>query len=236
MPFAAAWSCHPQPASALGECLGQLLEDHGPHPDLALLFVTPGYSTPDHRSPTDSSPSDSSPVDGLLGTIAALLAPAALMAISAGVLLVDSQRIERRPALALWAGWDLAACRAVRLELGAAIGLLEWIEQGEPARGQPGAAAASLLLMVEPRSFPVQDLLADVGELYPGLVVNGTLGPCQRWDWYPDGGDAKARGWPAAAEAAAGLFAAPAGPVGSPGFLHGFTASAVLLQDRSTPS
>ncbi len=231
VPFAAAWSCHPQPASALGECLGQLLEDHGPHPDLAVLFLTPDHSTPDH-----STPDDRAPVDALLGAIATLLAPAALMAVSAGVLLVDSQRIEHRPALALWAGWDLPACRAVRLELGTAVGLLEWIEQGEPVRGQPGAAAASLLLRVDPRSFPVQDLLADAGELYPGLVVNGTLGPCQRWGWYPDSGDANARRWPAAAETAAGLFAAPAGPVGSPGFLHGFTASAVLLQDRSTPS
>ncbi len=231
MPFAAAWSCHPQPASALGECLGQLLENYGPHPDLAVLFVTPDYITPDY-----SSPDESAPVDALLGTIATLLAPAALMAVSAEVLLVDSRRIEHRPALALWAGWDLPACRAVRLELGTAVGLLEWIEQGEPARGQPGAAAASLLLRVDPRSFPVQDLLADVGELYPGLVVNGTLGPCQRWGWYPDSDDANARRWPAAAEIAAGLFAAPAGPVGSPGFLHGFTASAVLLQDRSTPS
>lgn len=221
MPFAAAWSCHPQPASALGECLGQLLEDHGPHPDLAVLFVTPD---------------DSAPVDALLGTIATLLAPTALMAVSAGVLLVDSQRIEHRPALALWAGWDLPACRAVRLELGTAVGLLEWIEQGEPARGQPGAAAASLLLRVDPLSFPVQDLLADAGELYPGLVVTGTLGPCQPWGWYPDRGDASARRWPAAAETAAGLFEGPAGPVGSPGFLHGFTASAVLLQDRSTSS
>ena len=130
MPFAAAWSCHPQPASALGECLGQLLEDHGPHPDLAVLFVTPDYSTPGY-----STPDDSAPVDALLGTIATLLAPAALMAVSAEVLLVDSQRIEHRPALALWAGWDLPACRAVRLELGTAVGLLEWIEQGDPATG-----------------------------------------------------------------------------------------------------
>lgn len=44
MPFAAARSGHPVTAHATGEVVGEIVEQLGLHPDLALLAVTPGHA------------------------------------------------------------------------------------------------------------------------------------------------------------------------------------------------
>jgi small ligand-binding sensory domain FIST len=43
VPFAAALSSHPVTAHATGEVVGQVMDDFGAHPDLAVLVATPGH-------------------------------------------------------------------------------------------------------------------------------------------------------------------------------------------------
>ncbi|MCL2395229.1 MAG: hypothetical protein FWC87_11130, partial [Acidimicrobiaceae bacterium] len=44
MPYAAALSTHPVSSHATGELIGQVIEEVGSHPDVAILLATPGHA------------------------------------------------------------------------------------------------------------------------------------------------------------------------------------------------
>ena len=179
MPFAAAISEHPDAAAAIGECVGQLLDAHGPHPDLLAVFATSA-----HRQAFAD----------MCGLARRLLRPACLMgAVSSAVLGVDRE-VEEQPALSVWAGWDLGEVAGVHLDRNVpvtrtdALRADEMTSSGSPDTGSPGSGweqldrllpdggrDRTLLLLADPLSFPVDDLLAGLTMSHPELVVVGGL-------------------------------------------------------------
>src|SRR5438309_10927524 len=89
MPFAAALSTHPEAATAAGEIIGHLLDKLGPHPDLAMLFLTPGHADA---------------IGDVAATVRRLLHPTLLLGCTAESVVGTGQEIERGPAISLWAG------------------------------------------------------------------------------------------------------------------------------------
>lgn len=87
--FAAALSEHPDLAQATGEVIGQVLDQGGEAPDLALLFVSPHHA------------------DGLeqaARTVRAVLHPSALIGAAAESILGGAREVEGSPGVALWIG------------------------------------------------------------------------------------------------------------------------------------
>lgn len=168
MPFAAALSSHPLSAQAVGECIGQLLDAHGPHPDLLLVFATAAH----RRS-----------FGELCRAARALLQPATLVGATANAVIGGRHEVADQPALVLWAGWNLGGVEAVPLShdgpaapslpQGSVIGSSGWdrFETLTPA----GGAGRSVLLFVDPMSFPADDFLARLQITHPALTVIGGL-------------------------------------------------------------
>lgn len=174
MPFAAAISEHPDAAAAIGECVGQLLDAHGPHPDLLAVFATSA-----HRQAFAD----------VCGLARRLLRPTCLMgAVSSAVLGVDRE-VEEQPALSVWAGWDLGEVAGVHLDRRTGAASTEAAPAGDPLDGgsagsgwdrldrllPDGGRGRTLLLLADPLSFPVDDLLAALTQSHPDLVVVGGL-------------------------------------------------------------
>lgn len=140
-PFAAALSEHPIAVQATGEVIGAVLDQVGPRPDAAILFV-------------------SGPHAGAFEDIAAAvhrtLEPGALIGATAGSVLAGAREVEEQPAISLWAG---AAPGATARPL---IG----IEDDLPHEG-------TVVLLAEPTSFPLVDVLDTLAEERPDLVVVG---------------------------------------------------------------
>ncbi|HEY6416615.1 MAG TPA: FIST N-terminal domain-containing protein, partial [Acidimicrobiales bacterium] len=154
MPFASALSLHPDAAEATGEVAGRVLEQLGPGPDLAVLFVSPHH--------VDA-------VADIAAAVRALVEPGLLLG-ATGVAVVGGDReIEDEPAISLWVGRLAAPPRPVRVTAartpsGAAIGGLTATTCG------PGEV---LVLLADPFSLPMDDVVELLGELDPPVPVVG---------------------------------------------------------------
>ncbi|HEX9258315.1 MAG TPA: FIST N-terminal domain-containing protein [Acidimicrobiales bacterium] len=152
--FAAALSQHPVPAQAAGHVAGELIERIGPSPDLVTVFVT-------------------APLAGALDDIAAalwaLLTPVAMVGAAASAVLADDRGVEDGPAVVAWAGRLGAPAESVRLSVASDSG--DTVVTGLPS----GAESATLLLIADPFSFPVEPWLADLRSSHAGLRVVGGL-------------------------------------------------------------
>ncbi|HEY8057679.1 MAG TPA: hypothetical protein VID94_02965, partial [Acidimicrobiales bacterium] len=88
MNFGAAISEHPLTTQAAGEVVGEVLEQVGEGPDLAVLFVTAAHL-------------------GLMAEIAetvrTALRPGALIGVTASSIVGGGREVEDRPAISLWA-------------------------------------------------------------------------------------------------------------------------------------
>lgn len=89
MPFASALSTHPVTATAVGEAAGQLLEELGPNPDLAAVFVTPHHA---------------GALEDAAGALRAIVNPTVLMGCAAESVLGIRHEVEGEPGLVAWAG------------------------------------------------------------------------------------------------------------------------------------
>jgi small ligand-binding sensory domain FIST len=171
--YGAAISSHPAPAEAIGEVIGQVLDSVGARPDLAVLFATAPYT-------------------GLLEDLAAAvqtaLDPRALVGTTAAGVLGSGIGVEDQPALALWAGRLAGSAAPVHLP-GAHDGddASEVAEAGcarlRDLAGDPAGAAgltegsrpSTVLLLADPFSFPVEDVLGGLARHVPGLRAVGGL-------------------------------------------------------------
>jgi len=153
VPFAAALSQHPVPATAVGEVLGQVLEQLGPAPDLAVLFVTPPHA---------------GALEDAAAAIADVLRPGTTIGCAAVSVVGTAREVEREPGVSLWAG-RFGPVEPVRLT--ASRGTDGFTFDGWPA-GLPFEPSA-LLLLADPFSFPAQELHAHLAERHPGLRVVG---------------------------------------------------------------
>jgi small ligand-binding sensory domain FIST len=146
---AAAISRHPVSADAVGEVLGSVVERLGADVDVAMLCFT----------------SDHVPFAGELArAVDDVLAPGALIGSSAGGVMACGEGVEGQPGLVLWAANGLPGARAQRL-----VGperLAEAVVQD---------AAATLVLLADPFSFPVDAALRSWRHDLPALRVVGGL-------------------------------------------------------------
>ncbi len=163
MPYAAALSEHPVPAEAAGEVIGAVLEQLGPAPELATVFVT-------------------APLAGALEDIGrsvrTLLAPRVLLGGTAVSVAGGAREVEETAAISLWAGSPPGAVDIRAVALGArpdGDGELA-LTGAEPLDG----AAGTLLLLADPFSFPVDELLERLGRTAPELRVLGGLASAAR--------------------------------------------------------
>lgn len=167
MPFAASLSEHPDPAQAIGECVGEVLDRHGPHPDLLFVFATDA-----HRGVLAE----------LCRTAQALLQPGCLVAAVSSSIIGGRREVEEQPGLSLWAGWELGPVEAVHLDhapgavlLGSRPAAGGWDRFDELAAIDPAGAGRSAVLLADPFSFPVDDFLARTAVTHPELVLVGGL-------------------------------------------------------------
>jgi small ligand-binding sensory domain FIST len=89
VPFGAALSVHPISSHATGEVIGQVVEDIGPHPDVAILLVTPGHA---------------GALEDVARTVRHLLAPSVLIGATAPALVGQGANDRGGVGMALWAG------------------------------------------------------------------------------------------------------------------------------------
>jgi len=153
VPFTAALSEHPVPATAVAEVAGQVLENLGQAPDLAVLFVTIPHA---------------GALEDAAAALDDILRPGALVGCAAVSVVGTGREVEREPAVSLWAG-RFGPVLGVRLTAAqAADGV---VVDGWPSE-QPFEPTA-LLLVSDPFSFPIHALHAQVARSHPGLRVMG---------------------------------------------------------------
>lgn len=151
--FGAAISQHPDPAAAVGDVVGAVLEQVGHHPDTAVLFVTVEHF---------------GALADIVESVRGLLDPGVMIGATAEAVIGGTLEAEEGPAISLWAG-RLGAVEGVRLETISAA-------EGTAVVGMPDAAAhgpRTLLLLAEPKSFPSGSLLQAANRQYPDLQIVG---------------------------------------------------------------
>ena len=154
MPFASALSVHPDPVEATGEVAGRLLEQIGTGADLAVLFCSPHHLEA---------------VGEIASAVRALLSPTVLVGATGVAVVGGAHEVEDDPAVALWAGRLAAPPRPVRVTAartpsGVALGGLSADTCG------PGEV---LVLLADPFSLPIDDVVAMLGQLDPPVLVVG---------------------------------------------------------------
>ncbi len=154
MNFGAAISEHPLTTQAAGEVVGEVLEQVGEAPDLAVLFVSAAHL-------------------GLMAEIAATvrtaLRPGALIGVTASSIVGGGREVEDRPAISLWAG-NVGPVEPVRLETQRLNG--GWALTGLPAEA---ATPRVLLLLADPFSIPTDGMLDRLRAKAPTVEVVGGL-------------------------------------------------------------
>lgn len=162
MPFAAAISQHPLVTHAVGEVIGEVLERVGPEPDVAALFATAGYA---------------GAIDDLVATVHQTLAPKHLIGATAASVLAGSREVEHEPAIALFAADWTGRMRSGNQ--GARVVTFSARRDGDGWRLQGtddvAVDGATLVLLADPFSFPLDGFLEELHRRSPSLQVVGGL-------------------------------------------------------------
>jgi small ligand-binding sensory domain FIST len=163
MPFAAALSQHPLPTHAVGEVIGQILETIGDAPDAAIVFVTAPFA---------------GAMEDIAATIRSTLRPGALIGASASSVLAGTTEVEGEAAISLF------AMRLGPKRRHASVGVARtvtfrsdreddgWAVTTDADLAQRGA---TLILLADPFSFPVEAVVDDITGREPTLTVIGGL-------------------------------------------------------------
>jgi small ligand-binding sensory domain FIST len=160
MTYGAALSEHPEATQATGEVVGEVLEQVGEAPDLAVLFVT----TP-HLGL----------IDEIAATVRTILRPGTLIGVTASSVLGGAREVEEGPAISLWAG-RVGPVQPVRLETQRLNG--GWALTGLPVLDD--ARPRVLLLLTDPFSLPADGVLDRLAAKAPGLQVVGGMASAAR--------------------------------------------------------
>lgn len=156
--FAAALSRHEDPAVAVGEVVGQVLEGTGPAPDLAVLFVSGAHVAA---------------LDDLVASCTGLLAPGTLIGVSAVGVLAGAEEVEQGAAVSLWAG-RTGPVTPLRLET---LPGQPPIVAGLPDQVAPGS---TLVVLADPFSFDVDGLIGALAAAAPRTRLVGGLASAGR--------------------------------------------------------
>ncbi|MFN8051270.1 MAG: FIST N-terminal domain-containing protein [Acidimicrobiales bacterium] len=160
MPFAAALSEHPLATQAVGEVVGQVLEALGTPPDVAMLFVTAPHA---------------GAMEDIARAVRRLVNPRVLVGATAVSVVGGSQEVEETPGIVLWAGRFDIDVEPVRLE---AIPTAEslFVAGGGVLNRNEG----TLLLVADPFSFPVEQVLEHLRESAPDVTIIGGMASAAR--------------------------------------------------------
>jgi small ligand-binding sensory domain FIST len=161
MPFAAALSEHPVAAAAVGEVTGEVIDRLGTRPDVAVMFLT----APHLEAAED-----------IAVTVQTVLDPGAFIGASAVAVLGGDRGVEDRPGLALWAA--RLPGRVTPFHLTADQSDEGWVIDGLPA--DVAVSARTLVLLIDPFTFPARDFLAATAEAQPSLALIGGMASAAR--------------------------------------------------------
>ncbi len=156
--YGAAVSAHPAPAEAAGAVIGEVIEQAGLQPSVAVLFVSGGHVAA---------------FDDIASAVRRALEPEVMAGASAVSVIGGPTEVEDTAAVSLWAA-DLEGVGPVlpvRLEA-------VTTPDGAELVGMPAEASDSdrtLVLMADPYTFPADELLDHAAERYPTLRVVGGL-------------------------------------------------------------
>ncbi len=159
MHAAAALSEHPLATHALGECVGQLMETGGTHPDVLVVTCTPAYQ---------------GALDDIVAAARRLLSPTVLFGSSAAGVLAGGREVEDHAGLAMFALWGDRAAGADPVPLARPV-RLEGRDLTTP--GGLAGAAGTLVLLADPFTCDPDELLSALDEDAPDVaVVGGVVG------------------------------------------------------------
>ncbi len=155
--YAAALSVHPVAFEAVGAVAGELIEQlEGERPDLVVAFVSPHHLDE---------------FGDITAGLRRIVEPDVLIGLSAGSIAGGGREIEEQPALSAWAAnWGGGRATGFILDVESAPDGVR--VDGWPTNVTPDS---TVLLLAEPFTFPVADLLALCNERLPGLRVIGGL-------------------------------------------------------------
>jgi small ligand-binding sensory domain FIST len=153
--YAAALSRHREPAEAVAEVIGAVLERTGAGVDAAVLFVSPHHVDAVHD---------------MAAAVRTVLRPGALVGATAVAVVAGRTEVEDEPGVALWVGL-LDGVRAVRFSALPGGDGHDLIGPGDDEL----AEAHSLVLLADPYTFPVDGLVEQLSERHPHICVVGGL-------------------------------------------------------------
>jgi small ligand-binding sensory domain FIST len=155
--YASALSCHPVPAHAVGETAGEVLEQlDGDDPDLVVCFASSHFV---------------GAFDDATHALRELLKPQVLLGVTAGGIIGGAHEVEDGPAFSVF------AAHVPDAQLAPVALRLEETGDGAAITGWPTAIGdpATLVLLADPFSFPVDAFLRRLNEDRPGLLVTGGM-------------------------------------------------------------
>jgi small ligand-binding sensory domain FIST len=158
VPFASALSEHPEPAEAVGEVAGSVLERLGTEPELAALFCSPHHVEA---------------VADIAESVRRIVRPGVLIGTTGVAVLGGAREVEDAPALSLWAGRLAEVPRAVRMTAvrtpsGVALQGLSASTLG------PGD---TLVLLADPFSLPIDAIVDAVDNRIIGGLASAATSP-----------------------------------------------------------
>lgn len=158
--IASALSEHPLATQAVGEVVGQVLETLGTPPDVAMLFVTPPHT---------------GAIEDIARAVRRLVNPRVLVGATAVSVLGGSQEVEETPGIALWAARFDVDVEPVRLEAIPTSDNL-FVAGGGILNRNDG----TLLLVADPFSFPVEQVLEHLRASTPDVAIIGGMASAGR--------------------------------------------------------
>lgn len=156
--YGAAVSAHPAPEEAAGAVIGEVIEQVGLRPSVALLFVSGPHVAA---------------FDDIAAAVRRTLGPEVMAGTSAVSVIGGPTEVEDTAAVSLWAAALEGAGPALPVRLEAVT-----TPDGAELVGMPAEASRpdrTLVLMADPYTFPADDLLDHAAERYPGLRIVGGL-------------------------------------------------------------
>lgn len=165
MTFAAGLSEHPVPTEAVGEAVGQVLDQldqpRGDDPlDLVALFVSPHHV---------------GAVEDIAAAVRTLLRPRLLIGCTTAAVIGGAREVEDGP------GVSLLAARLPGARLRPLVLSVEQTPEGLALTGWPADVTdGTLLSLVDPSTFPGDAFCARVNEQFPGVRILGGLASAAR--------------------------------------------------------
>lgn len=160
MQFAVALSEHPLATQAVGEVAGQVLERLGSPPDVAMLFVTAPHA---------------GALEDIARAVRKLVNPRVLTGATAVSVVGGSQEVEESPGIVLWAARFDVDVEAVRLEAIPTSESLFVAGGGVLSRNE-----GTLLLLADPFTFPVDQVLDHLRSAAPDVAIIGGMASAAR--------------------------------------------------------